>query len=286
MGIFLKDLCATSIGCMAANVVTHPLEMIKTRQMLNGSSFFLTLNNVVKAEGIQAVYKGITPALARGAVSGGGRLAGFNWLKSRAIDRRLLTPNGNTTLNEAPLRATLAVISGGLAMFAAAPFDLVRTQQSANTLRSPPSMTAVFRQVISHHGVWGLFNGVVPLLGRTAIFNVSQLLTYDFAKLKVVQVLHLQDTNQIEAHLAASAVAGFVASIASCPADNLKTIMQADVSKPPRTMGATITMMFKTHGARSFWRGLLPLYVKLGPHTVLVFTITERLRITFGVTPS
>ena len=39
----------------------------------------------------------------------------------------------------------------------------------------------------------------------------------------------------------------------------------------------------KTHGVRVFWRGWVPLYVKLGPHTLLVFLLTEKFRILMGV---
>ena len=39
-------------------------------------------------------------------------------------------------------------------------------------------MAAVIKQVVVRRGVRGLFTGVVPLLGKTATFNVAQLGTY------------------------------------------------------------------------------------------------------------
>lgn len=86
-----KDLGATASACMLANAVTHPLEMIKTRQMISGGGTIMVLSSTVRSEGMWALYKGITPALARGAVSGGGRLTGYFALKNLAISHGFLT---------------------------------------------------------------------------------------------------------------------------------------------------------------------------------------------------
>ncbi len=41
--------------------------------------------------------------------------------------------------------------------------------------------------------------------------------------------------------------------------------------------------VWATHGVRGFWRGAAPLYLRLGPHTALVFVGTEYCRRLLGV---
>lgn len=90
--------------------------------------------------------------------------------------------------------------------------------------------------------------------------------------------------NHVVAAVPASAVAGFAATICSCPAENVKTVMQAETTKSTgRSVVSTIMWMGKEHGLRVFWRGWIPLYVKLGPHTLLVFLVTEQFRVVMGV---
>ena len=104
---FRRDLSATASACMIANACTHPLEMLKTRQMLGGGGIISVARNVVGTEGALALYKGLTPALARGAISGGGRLAGYNALKASA-ERHGLTGSAGPG-SDVPLKALLAV---------------------------------------------------------------------------------------------------------------------------------------------------------------------------------
>lgn len=80
----MEDLLSTSLACIAANLVTHPLEMLKVRQQLgvHGATSLPTLTkHIVKTEGVKALYKGLSAGLIRAVVSGGGRLTIYNQLK-------------------------------------------------------------------------------------------------------------------------------------------------------------------------------------------------------------
>ena len=246
-------------------------------------------STVVRTEGWGALYKGLAPALVRSTIAGGCRLSGHNALKAQAERRGLLTNDGTGGAGEASLRSMLAVGSGVAAMVVAAPFDLARTRQAMHK-GAQPSMAAVIKQVVVRRGVRGLFTGVVPLLGKTAAFNVAQLGTYDWAKRWSMELFGVAGSDDPAAHVAAavpaSAVAGFAATMASCPAENIKTVMQAKTSEagyPRRSMVETATWMARTNGLRSFWRGWVPLYLRLGPHTLLVFVLSEKLRGVFQV---
>ena len=288
--MFARDLAATATACMTANAITHPLEMLKTRQMLDsrGRGVGAVARSVVMTEGVRALWKGITPALARGAVSGGGRLAGYNALKAQAERRGMLGKTGDgTAAAEIVLRAAMAVTSASVSQLAAAPFDLARTRQTMCT-GTPPALPAVIREVVALRGVVGLFTGVVPLLGRTVLFNISQLLTYDAAKERTMALLGTRGSDDPADHVLAagpaSMAAGFAATMASCPAENVKTVMQAETTQSTgRGLAGTVAWITRTQGVAAFWRGWVPLYLKLGPHTLIVFVLSEKCRGMLGV---
>ena len=64
-------------------------ENIKVRQMLHRSAStgsrpptsLSVARRIVTEDGVSALYKGLSPALVRAVISGGGRLAGYNCLK-------------------------------------------------------------------------------------------------------------------------------------------------------------------------------------------------------------
>jgi hypothetical protein len=80
----MEDFVSTSLACVSANLVTHPLEMLKVRQQVSvvpSLSFTALTQKIVKTEGTKALYKGLSAGLVRAVVSGGGRLTIYNQLK-------------------------------------------------------------------------------------------------------------------------------------------------------------------------------------------------------------
>lgn len=89
-------------------------------------------------------------------------------------------------------------------------------------------------------------------------------------------------------HFSASLMAGFMATIASSPADVIKTrVMSQPVGPDGRGLhySSTVDCLRKTvaaEGALSLWKGFLPNFGRLGPHTVIMFLVIEQLRKFFG----
>ena len=330
------DFLATASASVAANLLTHPLETIKVRQVLgnDGSTIRVGLR-IVRREGLSALYKGISPACARAVVSGGGRLTGFAFLKDRATAAGYLARRGEegdtgegdcggeegrggrstkgggrggegggrrrgeqrgtraqeaplggggstVPLSEVPLRATMAVSAACFAQYLAAPLDLIRTRQAA-AQGAAPSMARVVATVVRREGPAGLFAGSAALMGRAATFNVAQLLTYDACKDKAVGVLGMGQ-ERMPVHVAAALGAGLCATAASAPFENIKTLQQAGVGGVGGVGGngggvaALVRQMYQQGGVGAFFRGFVPLYIKIAPHTMVVFCVTEQLR--------
>uniref|UniRef100_A0A7S3V2K3 Uncharacterized protein n=1 Tax=Aplanochytrium stocchinoi TaxID=215587 RepID=A0A7S3V2K3_9STRA len=278
----LRDFGAASSASIIANLVTHPLENIKVRQIQYGTSVPTVFKEIVRNEGFSSLYRGMNAALIRAVISGGGRLTGFNTLKQVAIQHNILILNGNDGIYEVTIRALLATISACTAQYVSAPFDLIRTRQAAfKGTEGTPSMYSIVRTVIREHGLKGLFSGSSALMGRAITFNIAQLLTYDESKRQVVSYCDSLNENGLATHVLASMCAGLAATTASSPFENIKTLMQISEKK---TGVVEITyQLYATRGLAAFFRGWLPLYFKIAPHTIIVFVVMERLRLVLGV---
>ena len=82
-------------------------------------------------------------------------------------------------------------------------------------------------------------------------------------------------------HFVASMCSGFVSTVVSMPVDIVKTRVQnmkyIDGKPEYRGAGHVFTSIIKNEGVFSLWKGFLPYYFRLGPHTVLAFVFMEQL---------
>lgn len=75
-------------------------------------------------------------------------------------------------------------------------------------------------------------------------------------------------------HLAASLLAGFVATTLCSPLDVIKTrVMSAKESTSIMSLLTTIT---KNEGPAWMFKGWVPSFIRLGPHTIATFLILEQ----------
>ncbi len=281
----MDDFFAASAASISSNLVTHPFETIKVRQVIYGKPIIYTVKHLIQTEGVKALYKGLSSAVLRAAISGAGRLGAFNQLKRIAIEKKYLTSSGKNNPSEFPLRSTLAIFGACIATFVASPVDLIRTVQAKSTgTSSAPSIYAVGKSVVKNHGIKGLWNGTGALLGRSATFNFAQLLSYDSAKQFAANKLNVDESN-VKAHVGGSVIAGFFATVASCPFENIKTRMQAEAERKSgvNNLGQMIMKMYKEDGFKIYFRGFGPLYMKIAPHTLCCFVVLEQLRLTFNI---
>jgi dicarboxylate transporter 10 len=109
--------------------------------------------------------------------------------------------------------------------------------------------------------------------------TIGQIAFYDQSKLILLKTGYFQDN--ISTHFLASLAAGAIATTMTQPLDVLKT--RAMNAKPGefRNMMHLITYTAKL-GPLGFFKGYVPAFVRLGPHTILTFVFLEQLRMNFG----
>ena len=91
-------------------------------------------------------------------------------------------------------------------------------------------------------------------------------------------------------HFIASMFSGFVTAFMTNPIDVIKTrIMSENVTMNKGLVYASTSTCFlkilKTEGVLGFYKGFMPNWMRLGPHTVITFLMFERLRYAFGLRP-
>jgi dicarboxylate transporter 10 len=127
-------------------------------------------------------------------------------------------------------------------------------------------------RMVREEGGKSLWKGVWPNSMRAVLMTASQLASYD--GFKRVLLSHTSLTDNLTTHLTASLLAGFVATTICSPVDVIKTrIMSATESKSIMILMKDI---YKAEGLRWMFRGWVPSFIRLGPHTIATFVFLEQ----------
>jgi dicarboxylate transporter 10 len=186
-----------------------------------------------------------------------------------------------TTADTKPSFLTLvgmASISGFLGGFAGNPGDIlnVRMQHDAAL---PKEKRRGYKNAIDgiirmsrEEGVASLWKGVWPNSSRAVLMTVGQLATYDGFKRVLLNYTPLEDN--LSTHFSASFLAGFVATTICSPVDVIKTKVMS--SSESIGLVKTVTDTMRAEGFRWMFKGWVPSFIRVGPHTVLTFLFLEQ----------
>lgn len=274
----LSELFTSGISVGVANTVTNPLDVVKVRLQLERNrmvegvkppGMVQTGLNVLRHEGVTALWSGLGPSLARGFFFGGARLGLYTPIKT------LIAGEGKSVSLEKKILS--GSLSGGLAAAVTSPIELVKTrlQAAGRTPGAHKSSSAVIRAVVQADGVVGLWKGAMPGLARSAVLTAAQCATYDEIKRAVLEVTGWSDGTHT--HFASSMMAGLVTTTITNPIDVVKTRMFVGGSKYTGALQCAQDVMRKD-GLFGFMKGWSASYARLGPHTVIMFLCAERLR--------
>ena len=186
-----------------------------------------------------------------------------------------------TTADKKPSFLTLvgmASISGFLGGVAGNPGDIlnVRMQHDAAL---PKEQRRGYKHAIDgvvrmsrEEGVASLWKGVWPNSARAVLMTVGQLATYDGFKRVILDYTPLKDN--LTTHFTASFLAGFVATTICSPVDVVKTRVMS--SKEHKGIIKLVSDITKAEGLRWMFKGWVPSFIRVGPHTVLTFLFLEQ----------
>ena len=172
----------------------------------------------------------------------------------------------------------MASTSGLLGGIAGNPADVlnVRMQHDAalpaSERRNYKNAAEGLYRMTREEGVKSLWRGVWPNSMRAVLMTASQLASYDGFKRVLLEKAQMEDN--LTTHFTSSFLAGFVATTVCSPVDVIKTrVMSAKESHNMMTLLGTI---FKNEGFAWMFRGWVPSFIRLGPHTIATFLFLEQ----------
>ncbi|THD27051.1 Mitochondrial dicarboxylate carrier [Fasciola hepatica] len=214
---------------------------------------------------------------------------------------------GNALVSPPPKRSPRWYF-GGLASAMAAgvthPLDLVKVIMQTPGAKNPTFVRVAIR-VIQSDGLLGLYNGISASLLRQVTYSLPRFGIYEVYKNSFDKSRKITFYEQ-STHLCAGVGAAGAAVLLTQPFDVMKTRMQnappghytglLSVAKDLMTTKATTPTAQPVQISRSLWhrvfaftaffKGITPAFVRIGPHTILLFVFKEQLTIFFGFTKS
>ena len=170
-----------------------------------------------------------------------------------------------------------ALSSGGIASLIGNPADLCLVRMQADGLAPPEERRGyknvgdALKRIVAEEGVTSLWRGCQPTIARAMALQTGMMATYDTAKEKIEPVLG----NGFSMKLSAGLIAGFVASLFSCPFDMVKTRVQR--AGPGVFTGPLdcATQLLTKEGPGAFYRGFPTYVMRIGPHSFLTLMFLE-----------
>ncbi|KAI5305773.1 Cytochrome c oxidase subunit 6B [Ascosphaera pollenicola] len=264
-----------SSSCFAAMV------RLQTRGPGDPTGMLRTTVHIVKNHGVLALYSGLSASLLRQLTYSTTRFAVYEDLKDR-----LKSPDPDAPPPSPLALIGIASISGLAGGVVGNPADVinVRMQRDAglpvSQRRNYKHAFDGFWRMCREEGAKSLFRGVYPNSARAVLMTSSQLASYDGFKQLLELRLGLPDN--LSTHFLSSLAAGFVATTVCSPADVIKTrVMSAHPGEAGGHGSGIISVvrhLFAQDGIRWMFRGWVPSFVRLGPHTIAMFLFLEQHR--------
>jgi len=175
----------------------------------------------------------------------------------------------------------------------APPEEYTATTSSSSTLHQHKRQrySGVWHAVktIYHDEGWrGYYKGVGPTVQRACVLTGTQIPSYDHSKHLVLHWVG-KEHDGLLVHFVCSMFAGLVCSTATSPIDVIKSrVMNQPYDQQGRgtLYTSNLDCWLKTirhEGLLGLYRGWLPNWLRLGPHTVISFMLFEQMRKAAGL---
>jgi len=269
-------------GACAASC-THPLDLLKVHlqtQQTGKLSLPQMAVRIWSSDGVLGFYNGLSASLMRQLTYSMTRFGVYETVKAQFPQDQPL-----------PFyqKVFLAGFSGACGGVVGSPADLINVRMqndiklaAAQRRNYKHALDGIYR-ICREEGVAKLFNGCSMATGRGILMTIGQLSLYDQIKQMLITSGYANDN--LYTHLFASFLAASCATVLTQPMDVLKTRMMN--AKPGQFKGILDCCVYTAKlGPLGFFKGFMPAWVRLAPHTILMFVFFEQLRINFGYLPS
>ncbi|KAI8388847.1 mitochondrial carrier domain-containing protein [Radiomyces spectabilis] len=268
-------LCGAVAG-VSEILAMYPLDVVKTRSQLSTGAkvgVVETFKNIIKTEGVGALYRGIAAPILVEAPKRATKFAANE--QYTALYKNLLGLDKVTQ----SLAICTGISAGITEAFLIVPFELVkiRMQDKANKLKYSSANDALVK-IMKQEGPLALYTGLEATVWRHATWNGGY-----FGVIFTVKGLlpKAQTKNeQLGLNFVAGTVGGIAGTAINTPYDVVKTRIQGYMGVGPKkynwTIPAIVTIA-KEEGVASLYRGFLPKVLRLGPGGGILLVVFETL---------
>ncbi|KAF4743119.1 RNA polymerase II [Perkinsus olseni] len=200
-GISCRFLAGFMGGC-AANVVTYPLDLVRTRLATNDTirnwGIIPTLREIARTEGLSSLFKGLGVTIWCQGLNIALNFAIYETLQVKAIEmekwifRQVL---GMSSFNSSDkqrgtwLSSLLCgAMAGSTASMIIFPLDLIRRRQQMCVGVAAPSFLAVAREIVKSESIRGLYRGLIPELIKVIPAVGINFYVYELVRQEVLGV--------------------------------------------------------------------------------------------------
>uniref|UniRef100_A0A8C5HQH1 Mitochondrial glycine transporter n=1 Tax=Gouania willdenowi TaxID=441366 RepID=A0A8C5HQH1_GOUWI len=276
----LKAFMCGSLSGTCSTLLFQPLDLVKTRlQTLQNNAkpgapkvgMFTVFINVIRTEKFFSLWKGVSPSFVRCIPGVGIYFSTFYSLKQHFfLDR---APNAG----EAVLLGAGARTVAGVCML---PFTVIKTRFESGSFNYV-SVAGALRSMYETEGFRALFSGLTATLLRDAPFSGIYVMFYSQAKKALPHTVTSAPYAPL-VNFGCGVVAGVMASLATQPADVVKTYIQVRLSHCS-TSEAIRCIYTVSHGVSGFFRGAVPRSLRRTLMAAMAWTVYEQLMARMGL---
>ncbi|CAL9700449.1 unnamed protein product [Knipowitschia caucasica] len=275
----LKAFLCGSLSGTCSTLLFQPLDLVKTRlQTLEKNvkpgapkvGMISVFVQVIRTENFFSLWKGVSPSFVRCIPGVGIYFSTFYSLKQHFIEER--APNAV----EAVLLGAGARSVAGVCML---PFTVIKTRFESGCYNYV-SVLGALKSMYQTEGIRALFSGLTATLLRDAPFSGIYVMFYSQTKRSLPQEVASSPYVPL-VNFSCGVVAGVMASLATQPADVVKTHIQVSPSHW-RTVDA-IHYIYTENGVRGFFRGAVPRSIRRTLMAAMAWTVYEHLMAKMGL---
>lgn len=270
------------IASAMAACCTHPLDLLKvhlqTQQQATHNLTSMGIH-VVRTQGVLALYNGLSASVMRQ----------LTYSTTRYGLYEVVTAELKKTNDPIPFYQKIAVAAaaGFVGGIVGNPADMVNVRMQNDVkmldLAKRRNYNHIFDglyRTATEEGVSTWMRGVTMTSSRALLMTVAQIACYDQAKQFLLTTRFFKDN--IITHFTASFIAGTIATSITQPVDVMKTRLMEATPGQYKSVAHCILYTAKL-GPLGFYKGFIPAWVRLAPHTILTWIFLEQLRVFFPI---
>ncbi|XP_051996820.1 mitochondrial glycine transporter B-like [Xyrauchen texanus] len=280
----LKAFICGSLSGTCSTLLFQPLDLVKTRlQTLQNNmhpgapkvGMITVFLNVIRTEKLFGLWKGVSPVspvrFMRCIPGVGIYFSTFYSLKQHLIQ------DGSPGAGEAVLLGAGARCMAGVVML---PITVIKTRFESGRYNYV-SVAGALKSVCKNEGPRALYSGLTATLLRDAPFSGIYVMFYSQAKKYLPHEISSSSYVPL-VNFGCGVVAGILASLATQPADVVKTHMQVSPALYRKTSDA-IRFIYAEHGLSGFFRGAVPRSLRRTLMAAMAWTVYEQLMALMGL---